>query len=1004
MTPIRNLLSDAVRYGLAVGAVGIAGLASTTAFAQDTTTTTAPDTTKAKNLDRVEVIGSRIRRAVDTEPTQPVTTLTRADIAQTGLTSTYDIINHISASDGSGLSTVTTQTNGSDGSQFISLRNLGSQRTLVLVDGKRWTTDGFGSVDLSSIPVAIIERIDVLKDGASAIYGSDAIAGVINIITRKKFEGAEAGWYYGQTSHGDGAQNAEDVTIGANGDHSNVVIALSRSEQQAIFAGNRSISKFPVATCPEGVNTKSACGSFYSQFGVFYGPTVPDTNTFNVLNHSADNTSWAPGTKPSDYHPFSPADRYNYAPVNYLQQPAIRNNLYASGRFDITDNVSAYARVSYTQRQSSQQLAQVPTSLATSGGFGPQWAFGADAANVFNPFGGPVTTIGFRNVAVGPRHNNYDFNTLGSTVGLQGSFSFADRNFDWDVYGQYNSTRNTKIGLNYINLFNLQKGLGPSFADAGGLHCGTYDPNAANNGAIAGCMPFDIFSGPNLGLGNGYVRSDDPTQKYHVTAADVQAMVNYVSYTEVSASGDKALNYGANLSGEIVPLQGGMLSFAAGVEQRKERFFNQTDALVSGGGSSDNFVQPTKGETKVNEEYLELDAPLLKDLPGAKELEFDAAVRRSKYSADGFLGSTPFSTNPGSPTTKKFSVRWKPITDLLIRASYGDTFRAPQVGDLFAGGTENFPSANDPCNNTSIGSLSPAGQALCHAAGVPAGGVAQPNTQVRALAGGNPFLGPESGKNLTYGFVYSPSYVTGLNMTVDYWRITLHNAITAEGAQTFLDQCYIGLDPNACAFITRTAAGQIQTVQTGSLNVANLKVDGIDYGLTYKHDTAWGTFGLKWDTTYLRHESSNLGAGSDNVDVVGEYNGTPNWKFRSVATLDWTRGDWDASWTVRFMSKQDESCNRYKLLLCNHPGEVSGIKDVGDNQLAGTGFNRLGAVTYHDLQVGWKAPWKAHLAIGARNVFGKEPPLTVNSFANSFDAAYDLPGGPFYYFQYRQDF
>src|SRR5450432_479211 len=194
MTPIRNLLSDAVRYGLAAGAVGIAGLASMSAFAQDTTAPSNTDTTKAKNLDRVEVIGTRIKRAVDTEPTSPVTTLTRADIEQTGLTSTFDIINHISASDGSGLSTVTTQTNGSDGTQTVSLRNLGPQRTLLLVDGKRWPADANGVVDLSTIPVAIIERVEVLKDGASAIYGSDAIAGVINIITRKKFDGAQVGW------------------------------------------------------------------------------------------------------------------------------------------------------------------------------------------------------------------------------------------------------------------------------------------------------------------------------------------------------------------------------------------------------------------------------------------------------------------------------------------------------------------------------------------------------------------------------------------------------------------------------------------------------------------------------------------------------------------------------------------------------------------------------------------------------------------------------------------
>jgi iron complex outermembrane receptor protein len=498
MTPIRNLLSDAVRYGLAAGAVGIAGLASMSAFAQDATSTPAPDTTKAKNLDRVEVLGSRIKRAVDTEPTAPVTTLTRADIEQTGLTSTYDIINHISASDGTGLSTVTTATNGSDGSQQISLRNLGAQRTLILVDGKRWPTNIAGVVDVSSIPVAVIERIEVLKDGASTIYGSDAIAGVINIITRKKYDGAQVGWTYGETTKGDGEQNSEDATIGANGERSSVVVAISRSQQGTIFAGNRAISDFQHAGCgallakggdPTGILAGSGaaggagCGSSNPAFGRIFvsdvnhltstvtgGPKIAPTtlgsfalnNSFNdgkfqnADPNSAIQTSATGGQNVSDFHHFTAYDRFNFAPVNYLQQPATRDNLFASGRFDITDSVQAYARVSYTERLSSQQLAQVPGNLSNpdytdingvhhgaQSTFGPQWDFVPTPGSVFNPWGkipgDIITDFHTRFVAVGPRHNSYDFLTLGSTAGLQGSFAVGDRNFDWDVYGQFNS-------------------------------------------------------------------------------------------------------------------------------------------------------------------------------------------------------------------------------------------------------------------------------------------------------------------------------------------------------------------------------------------------------------------------------------------------------------------------------------------------------------------------------------------------------------------------------------
>lgn len=1052
MTPIRNLLSDAVRYGLAAGTVGFAGLASMSAFAQDTTPSQA-DAAKAKEVGRVEVIGSRIKRAVDTEPTAPVTTMTRADIAQTGLTSTFDVLNHVAASDGSGLSTVTTQTNGSDGTQTVSLRQLGAQRTLVLVDGKRWPTGGgggsgdAGEVDLSTIPVAIIERVEVLKDGASAIYGSDAISGVINIVTRKKYEGAEISWTYGQTSHGDGQQNSESVTIGANGERSNAVVSLSRSEQSSIMAADRSRTNWPVYGCaqvmadfnpntnygpedPHNLPWFGYCGSGSPEWGRFKDKFLGPGNW--TLNHNADGTVWAKGTQPGDFHQFTPLDRYNFAPVNYLQQPATRNNLYAAGRFDITDNISAYARVSYTQRRSAQQLAQVPTTLATNGANGPQWAFGYDALSIFNPVVptpaqcgqiGPVlqpgctttSTFNFRNVAVGPRHNQYVFNTLASTVGLQGSFTLANRSFDWEVYGQYGTIDSTKVGLNYINLFNLRAGLGPSFADASGLHCGVYNPLAPANGAIRGCVPIDMFNGSSMGVGQSFTRSDDPTKKYTMTAADVQAMLAYMSYTEVAVNGNRGINYGATLSGEIAPLQGGMLSFAAGAEQRRANAAFTPDALVSGGGSSDNFTTPTSGSTKVNEYYLEVDAPLLKNLQFFKELEFDAAIRKSDYTGHGLFNGLTTSNNPGSPSTAKFSLRWKPFDDLLVRSTWGQTFRAPSVNDLYSGGSENFPNAQDPCSTHNWAILGAGGRAQCAAQGVPNGGVVQDNTQIRALSGGNPNLKPEHGHDFTAGLVWSPSQwdvLKGFNLTVDYWRIDLKDVLTGFGAQTMLNRCYgfqgAVQDLGFCQFVPRSAGGEPTGIITTQFNAAALTTSGIDIGSTWRRETAWGTFGAKWDTTYTIDAKSWIDPTAPRVNTVGSYNGSPAWRWRSNLTLDWTRGDWDASWTMRYMSPLDENfgCNAggaIQSFICNRPTSYSHFAP-NDGTGNNTGYNHIGAVVYHDVQVGWNAPWKAHLSLGARNIFGKEPPLVASSFAQSFDASYDLPGGPFYYFQYRQTF
>jgi len=227
-----NQLSNAIKFALFVGAT--ATLATASAFAQDPT--------EAKEIEKITVTGSKIKRSVEEEGAQPVQVLTRADIEKTGLNNVYEILNSLTASDGSGLSTVTTQTNGSDGSQQISLRGLGSNRTLVLVDGRRWVTDIDGVVDFSTIPVAIIQRIEILKDGASAIYGSDAIAGVINIITRKDYDGAQVGLYYGQTAKSDGGRKSADITIGSKGERTSTVFSINHTSQEAIFAGDREIS------------------------------------------------------------------------------------------------------------------------------------------------------------------------------------------------------------------------------------------------------------------------------------------------------------------------------------------------------------------------------------------------------------------------------------------------------------------------------------------------------------------------------------------------------------------------------------------------------------------------------------------------------------------------------------------------------------------------------------------------------------------------------------------
>jgi iron complex outermembrane recepter protein len=986
-----NQLSNAIKFALFVGAS--ASMATASVFAQEEAKKDEP-----KEIGRVEVLGSRIKR-VDAETTQPVSIITRADIEKTGATNVFDILNNITSSDGSGLSTVTTQTNGSDGSQTISLRNLGAERTLVLVDGKRWITDIDGVVDLSTIPVAIIERIDVLKDGASAIYGSDAIGGVVNIVTRKSYEGAQIGLSYGQTSKGDGAANSADLTIGAAGERSSGVFSINYSSQEAIFAGDRDISNEPFEGCFDYYGGVCPFGSSSSAFGRFYttgtgtsGPSVTLNPNANILD----------GIQAGDLIPFTNAARYNFSPVNYLQQPAKRANIFAAGRFDITDNVSAYARVSYTKRTSTQQLAEVPATFAVNGASGPQWAFGVAANNIFNPLGIPVNAGFFRNVAVGPRRPSYDYDIFALQMGLEGDFQLGERSFSWDVSAQRNDGQYDSKGENYINLFNLRNSFGQSGFDAASnsLYCGaTYATRIRN------CIPYQLFGGPTLGLGSQIPGA--PAGRV-ITAAEVQQMIDYVSYTQVSTAGNTTLNYTGNISGDLFELPGGMMSFALGFERRTDQAFSQPDALVSGGGSSDNFSEPTKGNTEVTEFYAELVAPLLKDVFLAKELELRAAVRNSDYKASGFVGANFTQATPGNPTNTMFGIKWKPIDDLLVRASWGENFRAPSAFDLYQGGQEGFPATSDPCRSAgSVGGATspfvttPAVTARCIALGVPVTGALQNNSQIRTLGGGNSGLKPEFGTNLTVGFVYSPEWVEGLDLSIDYYKIKLKDVQSTLNAATILNRC-VGFgavdDPALCSFVTRAADGTLATVRTTRFNSAENNTSGIDFGIGYRWEAGVvGNFNFKLDVTKVISDESRSDLTSPLSNFVGAYTGAPSFEYRGVFTADWSKGDWSARWTSRYLSDLYEFNCGFLEAKCggDAPDGLGGVDPASSH---------TGAVVYHDISLAWKAPWDARVSIGARNVFGKEPPILYNSFAHSFDASYDLPGGATWFAQYRQDF
>jgi iron complex outermembrane recepter protein len=944
-----NQLSNAIKFALFVGAS--ASMATASVFAQEE----AKD--EVKEIGRVEVTGSRIKR-VDTETSQPVFVLTKQAISEQGLTSIGDVIQNLSAN-GSTLNT--TFNNGGNGETRVSLRNLGSNRTLVLVNGRRWVggTGLGGAVDLNTIPTSAVERIEVLKDGASTLYGSDAIAGVVNVVLKKNYEGAEVNAYLGQYSKGDGTRQSLDVTIGSASEDGrfNTMLGASYVQEDPVSAGAREISSEPV------FGTGVTFGSSTTPFGRFAlcagtvtngvcstAQTRPDGSTGQfTYNPGQQGTAWRNFVLPADF--------YNFAPDNYLATPQERISTFARGTFQITDNVSFDAQLTYNNRKSEQLLAAMPISLGTAPGTGVQARqITISQFNQYNPFGQTVSRIQRRAVETGGRSFKQNVDTFGFSGALEGSFELGERFFTWDagmVFAR-NDQNDTTNGL--FNVLALRNALGPS-------RNGICYTDGTFTTAIPGCVPLNLL---------GAVGTITPE------------MLGYSTFVAHDELGYEMRQYFANVSGELFELPGGTMGFAFGLESRKESGFDQPDALINSGNTTGNARTATSGEYSLDEAYLELAIPVLKDMAFAKSLEFSLASRYSDYS------------NFGNTTNSKFGFKWKPVDSLLVRGNWSEGFRAPSINELFQGVSDSFPQVADPCNNVNIGALTPEQRARC--VGVPAGGYDQGNPQIRTSVGGNPNLRPETSKAITFGFVWAPEFIKDFDVSLDYWKIDIEDTINTFGAQFILDQCIEEGFANFCSLFSRNAAGEIDNLLSAGVNSGANTVSGLDLTMNYKRDIgSWGNLAFNWDTTYTRNnESDQDGDGDIDADdggsVIGEYQDrNNNWKYRSNLSVRWSKGDFGASLATRFYSDQIETC---------------GLVPYGFGNLcsdAANDENRIGSTTYHDIQVTYKAPWDAKVSVGINNAFDKDPPVAYSTFANSFDPNYEIPGR-FWYMKYEQKF
>jgi outer membrane receptor protein involved in Fe transport len=939
----------------------------------------------ADEVAEIVVTGSRIPQA-NLVTTSPVTQVTGEDIDVQGVTRVEDLITQLPQAFAAQNSTVS---NGASGTATVSLRNLGSDRTLVLIDGRRM---GYGSpndsaADLNQIPGQLVERVEVLTGGASAVYGSDAVAGVVNFIMKKDFEGIQIDAQYGFYQHNndyDGVGNlraeiarrgttnpsqfvlpddnvsdgeSREVTLSMgvktpDGKGSLLAYAGYRNNNEVLQA-HRDYSACTIAGPAAARPTTYTCGgsgtSFPGRFTDFatYNFTVNSSRQFVPFNADVNN--------------------YNYGPINYYQRPDERYTLGAFGRYEVNEHAEVFTQLMFNDYSSVAQIAP-------SGNF-----FNTATINCDNPLlsasqktqigctaaligsGGSVPFyIGRRNVEGGGRQDSLNYESYRAVVGVRGLIT---EGWNYDIAAQFSRVRLSRTYLNDFSVSRLTKAL--DVVSVGGV------PTCRSvvNGTDPNCVPYDVFTSGGVTqaaldyLQIPLIQTGETTQQV-VTAAVTGDLTQYGIQSPWAASGVKV---------------------AFGAEYRRDYLASTTDAaFASGDGAGQG--GPTIGVTgaaDVRDVFAEVQIPLADEQPWAYSASIDAAYRHSEYSAI-------------STDTYKFGADYAPIADLRLRASYSRAVRAPNVLELFAAqGFGLFDiSTGDPCGASRTASL-----AQCTATGVPTAlygtsGLDSPAGQYNQITGGNPDLGAEESDTITLGFVATPSFLPRFNLSVDYFDIQVDGLISSVGAANTVNLCYQDNDAAACSRIHRGPTGSLWVgsgyVENLAINIGGLKTSGVDVNANYSVDledwgvTGYGSLGFGFVGTWLNTLEQDTGTGTASAvyDCTGYYGsaqcGVPNPEWRHRARVTW-QSPWNVnvSGTWRYYSEVN-----YGSSLT---GAVSGRLD-----------STLDAMNYFDLSADWQVTDTVSARVGVNNVFDTDPPLSIaagtGGNGNTYPQLYDALG------------
>jgi outer membrane receptor protein involved in Fe transport len=946
-----NKLTRAVRLAITAGATSaVLAMPSAMAFAEETNAEEA--------VERIAVTGSRIRKAEFTS-NAPVANVDSEQFTLSATVNTESLLNTLPQVV-PGLDR--SSNNPGNGTATVDLRGLGTNRTLVLINGTRAVPAGAGgAVDINTIPTALIENVEVLTGGASAVYGSDAVAGVINFKLKDDFEGVQFNAGYEATEKGDAEIFNTDLTIGGNFDDGkgNVVFNMSYTQRGDLFQADRSFSQTALfddgdgGLEPGGSSGVPGTSIFSGGFGAF----SPDSSGIIF----GQDGSVRPFQTSGDTNDF-----YNYAPSNYIQLPQERHQITALGHYDLSDNMTIYGRGMFTDSNVPQQLAPTPIFQTSSFTLDGNPYITPEAQQIISDgIGEGVDTDGDgiddtgsallrrRLAEVGPRRSEDSYNLFQIQAGIKGYF--GDSNWTYDAYYQTGKVTNTSAQLGNVNRARFDQALLLDLvADPTGMTC--QDPS--NNGSTSACAPINIFGEGNI--------SEDGAAFLKTAVASVAVFDQKIA----------SLNISGDTEG-LFELPGGVIGLAFGVDHREEAFeFLPSQDLAAGTIAGFNGAPAVNGGYKVDEYYAEVFLPILSDAPLAETLELELAFRSANYDT------------VGSVESYKIAGAWAPFEELRFRAGFNTAVRAPNIGELFSPQGEGFPSASDPCASGGT-DQSAAVRSLCEATGVPANvvfsnAIDPASGQVRNLSGGNPDLKQEEAETLTVGFVVTPT--DNFSLSLDYFSIEIEDAVAAFGGGTnnILATCYDtanvagGLGGDFCNAVNRRADGTIDFVQTASQNVASITLEGFDLAMNYELELDAGKVSVDYLGTVTEKSDFLPFTGGDTITCAGEFGadcGEPITEYKHRISLRWAMDDLTAQ------------------LLWRYVGEVNDDDDDSDYTV-----ETISSFNYFDASASYNFSDNYRVTAGIDNLFDKKPPVIGDndSQANTYPATYDVYGRTYF--------